>query len=126
MNSRTMRITTGIVSANLVFAGLAYFLYAQHATANTITPLLSSFNNMPEYRIIERRMDDDRAVVSLAMDRPTPEKAKKVAKFIIETSLSANQTSAHFFVYREGKNLRKDEPDHEVDWVYQHGLNLDY
>lgn len=126
MKSRTMRITTSIVSANLLFAGLGYFLYAHNATAGSSAALLTNLTNMPEHRIIERQMHDDRAVVSLAMDRPTPEKAKKVAKFIVETSLSSSQTSAHFFIYKEGKNLRKDEPDHEVDWVFQHGLSLDY
>lgn len=126
MNSRTMRITTGIVSANLLFAGLAYFLNAHHAAPDASTPLLARFTNMPEYRIIERRMDEDRAVVSLAMERPTPEKAKKVARFIVDTNLSVKQTSAHFFIYKEGKNLRKDEPDHEVNWVFQHGFTLEY
>lgn len=81
---------------------------------------------VPSFRIIERTMGADSAVVSVAMRKLDVAVAKKVAQFLVEEQLSGTRKEARIYFYREGAQVARDEPQHEISWAVRRGYTIEY
>lgn len=85
-----------------------------------------SFDAVPSFRILERTMGPESAVVSVTMGKLNATVAKKVAKYIVEEQLSNSRKEARIYFYREGAKIAHDEPQHEISWVARRGYTIEY
>lgn len=81
---------------------------------------------MPSFRIIERTMGAESAVLSVAMRKLDATVAKKVAQYLVEEQLSGTRKEARIYFYREGAQVARDEPQHEISWAVRRGYTLEY
>lgn len=84
------------------------------------------YGAVPSFRIVERTMGAESAVVSVAMRRLDAALAKKVAQHLVEQQLSSSRKEARIYFYREGASVARDEPQHEISWAARRGYTLEY
>lgn len=124
MRSKSMR--TMAVSLTIAFsvacmgAVLAYGASAAKQSRHT------EYGALPSFRILERTMGAESAVVSVAMRRLDAALAKKVAQYLVEQQLSTSRKEARIYFYREGASVSRDEPQHEITWAARRGYTLEY
>lgn len=82
--------------------------------------------SVPSFRILERTLGTESAVVSVSMSKLNATVAKKVAQYLVEEQLSSSRQQARIYFYREGAKISRDEPQHEISWAARRGYTLEY
>lgn len=124
MRANVMRNTAaGFAVAVVVFGVGALVAYGATATHEAREAAQQS---LPSFRIIERNMGSESAVVSVAMRKLNATVAKQVAKYLVEEQLANTRKEARIFFYPEGAKVARDEPQHEISWAARRGYTLEY
>lgn len=124
MHAKSMRtVAVGLTVAIAVACMGAVLAYGASAVKQTRQ---TQFGSVPSFRILERTMGPESAVVSVAMGKLNATVAKKVAQYLVEEQLSSSRKEARIYFYREGAKIAHDEPQHEISWAARRGYTIEY
>jgi hypothetical protein len=110
--------------AAVVLFGVFAFFIGQRLQTVRIQTLESE--SLPAFRIVERNIMDDAAVLSVMMGKLNQRTAKQVGRYLVEHQLATLRSQARIYFYREGTSLKQDEPQHELSWSAGRGYSFEY
>lgn len=108
----------------LAFIG---FVYAIGAKYNEEQKILSKYDNLPAYTLIERNMAADNAFFSIRLETAYAGQMRELTNYLVDSYVrSGTHKSATFFYYPKHSDFRSEEPMHQFTWHRRSGVSMDF
>lgn len=114
------RISIGVFVTGCLFAGYLSSAPLRQMSVDPADP------DTPQFKIIERNMILDTAILSVETAALGTSNARKIARYLTEEHIKDSRDAASIYFYKPEANLAKDEPVHKIAWKKSSGYELEY